>query len=799
MKKEKLLILFLFFYTITLSQKKDKQTESFYSDKFWPASWITTPDNDLKAFGVYHFRKKINLEKKPEHFIIHVSADNRYKLFINETEVVHGPARGDLENWFYETVDLAPFLHKGENIIAAVVWNYGQYKGAAQISLRTAFILQGHTESEAIANTNASWKIFKDESYSPLPYDRNRAGLYLDVGPGEQVDATKYPWNWAALIFNDSLWQPSLVLSRGSPKGIHLGGEPFLVPRTIPLMNIEPQRIIKVALTKGVNEDDGFIKGTAPLIIPSHTNAIILLDQTYLIAAYSEIKISGGRNSSVTILYSEAMYDSSSIRKGAKGNRNEIKGKEILGYYDRILPDGQPNRVFRSLWFRTYRYVQLEITTKEEPLTIQDFFGIATGYPFEEKASFTSSDNSLKPIWDVSMRTAKLCAHETYFDCPYYEQQQYSGDTRIQALVSLYTFGDDLLVRNAIEQFNNSLSSDGLTKSCYPCSGVQYIPPFSLFWINMVHDYWMLRPDSAFVGTFIRNIDDVLNWHEQYVDSSGMLYKMPWWKFVDWATEWPWDNKLGIGGQPAGWDGYSSILTLQYAHTLMIAAELFEKYNKKNLASHYRQLAEKIKNATFKKCWDAEKGMFADSPNKKEFSQHANIWAILTDAISKDKQVALMEKILDEPNIIQGTFFYRFYLTRALMKVGMGDRYLSLLPPWNNMLNMGLTTFAENPEPTRSDCHAWSASPAYEFLATVCGIQSSEPGFKKVRIEPQLGTLQWAEGKIPHPQGDIEVKIKRLPQNKLAAEIILPGTLTGEFISKDQKVRLKSGYQKLVL
>jgi len=112
---------------------------------------------------------------------------------------------------------------------------------------------------------------------------------------------------------------------------------------------------------------------------------------------------------------------------------------------------------------------------------------------------------------------------------------------------------------------------------------------------------------------------------------------------------------------------------------------------------------------------------------------------------------------------------------------------------------LSVTTFAENPEPTRSDCHAWSASPAYEFLATVCGIQSAETGFKKVRIEPQLGTLQWAEGKIPHPQGDIEVKIKRLPQNKLAAEIILPGTLTGEFIFKGQKVKLKSGYQKLVL
>jgi len=768
-------------------------------NKFWSAKWVSPSGDNPNSYGVYHFRKKITLDKKPGQFIIHVSADNRYKLFINETEVAHGPARGDLENWFYETVDIAPLLHTGENIIAAVVWNYAQYKGAAQFSLRTAFILQGNTETEAIANTNASWKIFKNEAYSPLPYDRNRAGLYLDVGPGEQIEGTKYPWNWTALNFNDSLWKAPVTLSPGSPKGIHLGGQPFLVPRKIPFMKMEKKRLAKIALAKGIQGNDGFIKGTSSLVIPSHTNAIILLDQTYLTNAYPEIKISGGRNASLTILYSEAMYDSSSNRKGDKGNRNEIKGKEILGYYDRILPDGQPDRVFRSLWFRTYRYVQLEISTKEEPLTIHDFYGIATAYPFEEKGAFASGDHLLSQIWDVSMRTAKLCAHETYFDCPYYEQQQYSGDTRIQALISLYTFGDDLLVRNAIEQFNNSISSDGLTKSCYPCSGVQYIPPFSLFWINMVHDYWMLRPDSAFVRTTIRNIDDVLNWHEQYVDSSGMLYKMPWWKFVDWATEWPWDNKLGIAGQPEGWDGNSSILTLQYAHTLMIAAELFENYNQKESADRYRKLAEKLKKATYEKCWDNEKEMFADSPDKKQFSQHANIWAILSDALPKEKQAALMKKIIDEPMVIQGTFFYRFYLNRAMVKVGMANRYVEMLQPWTNMLDIGLTTFAENPEPTRSDCHAWSASPAYEFLATVCGITPSSPGFNHVKIEPHLGRLQWADGKVYHPQGDIIVKLRRGKKNTISADITLPGNLTGQFIWAGKQIPLKPGFQKINL
>ena len=109
----------------------------------------------------------------------------------------------------------------------------------------------------------------------------------------------------------------------------------------------------------------------------------------------------------------------------------------------------------------------------------------------------------LSKIWDVGWRTARLCAHETYMDTPYWEQLQYVGDTRIQALLSLYVGGDDRLVKNAIELFDESRLPDGLTQSRYPTMLPQIIPPFSLFWIGMMHDLYQWGGDAASLRQYL--------------------------------------------------------------------------------------------------------------------------------------------------------------------------------------------------------------------------------------------------------------------------------------------------------
>lgn len=756
----------------------------------WKAQWITCPGVSLTDYGVYHFRKTFSLQVKPDEFIVHVSGDNRYRLFVNGVEVCKGPARGDLAHWNFETLDIAGYLKTGKNVLAAVVWNFGEYKPLAQMTNKTAFIVQGNGTAEEVINTGSSWKVFKDEAYTPPATAPSRTV----VGPGDEVDGSRYPYGWETVDFNDNEWKSPKVFGKGVPNGKFTGWDWNLVPRSIPFMEYKFQRINEVERAENIMVDKDFLKGKMPLSIPANRKVKILLDQTFLTTAYPELVVSGGKSSSIEINYAEALAD----KNGVKGNRNLSEGKTMLSFYSDIFrPDGKENRHFQPLWFRTYRYMELTVETGDEPLIIKDLYGYFTAYPFEEKAYFKSNDPVLQSIWDVGWRTARLCAGETYYDCPYYEQLQYVGDNHIEAMISLYVSGDDRLMRNAIEQFYNSQLPIGLTQSRYPSSQPQVIPPFSLLWIGMIHDFWMNRDDPEFVKKHLNGIKNVLYWYHQQIDKNGMLGPMDWWNFVDWSFGL-WNGEKPIGGTPKGAiDGNSSIITLLYAYTLQNSAILFDAFGDTHQALQCRELSESLIKNTYKLCWSDERGLLADTPERSSFSQHANILAVLTGMFEKRDERSVMQKILHEGNMVQTAFNFKYFLVRAMVKAGMADDYLSLLGPWREMINLGLTTFAETPEPTRSECHAWSAHPNYDLLSTVCGIMPASPGFKTVNIEPHLGDLKFIECSMPHPRGDIVVKLKRDGEKGITGEIILPKGLSGKFLWEGKQKFLKEGKQTI--
>ncbi|MFN5439403.1 MAG: alpha-L-rhamnosidase C-terminal domain-containing protein [Bacteroidota bacterium] len=775
----------------------------------WRASWITCPNVPQRDYGVYHFRKNFSIDTLQEKFIVHVSADNRYRLFVNGTAVCSGPARGDLYNWYFESIDIAPYLRKGSNTIAALVWNMGVHAPVAQISNQTAFVLQGDGEKEKIINTDKTWKVLRDSSYLPCSLDNGaRVKSYMVVGPGDQVDASKYPWGWETHAYNDDAWEKAISI--GNPVNVGYGSDNLwsLQPRNIPLMFERLQRISTVRRSDGMEVGSDFLAGNQPLIIPANRKVTILLDQSYNTVAYPQLIVSKGKHASIKLSYTEALLvDTNSVKyKGVnvngpqrrkdfqKGNRNDVDSKLVIGNYDVFIADGGENRMFRPLWFRTYRYMQVDITTKDEPLAINDLYGMATGYPFEVMASFKSNDSSLQQIWDIGWRTAQLCAGETYFDCPYYEQLQYEGDTRIQSLISLYVTGDDRLMRKAILDFYHSRVPEGLTQGRYPSSRLQVIPPFSLYWISMLHDYWMHRNDFKFVEQFLMPVAGVLDWYEKKIDQQkNMLGPMKWWNFVDWNQKFP-------GGTPDGAnDGNSSVITFQYIYTLKQAAELFSFFGKTNEANHYRLLAEQLGKSTFASCFDSKKSVIANTPLKNTFSQHANIMAILSGSVPSALQQKIMMNTLTDTSLSQATFYYRFYLNRALNYTGNANQYYKELQPWRDMIDLGLTTFAEEPDPTRSDCHAWSSSPNYDFFATICGITPSKPGFAAVRIAPALGELTHVVGTIPHPAGMIKVEIQKKDSSEVLADITLPENVPGTFFWKGKTVPLRSGHQQIKL
>jgi hypothetical protein len=227
----------------------------------------------------------------------------------------------------------------------------------------------------------------------------------------------------------------------------------------------------------------------------------------------------------------------------------------------------------------------------------------------------------------------------------------------------------------------------------------------------------------------------------------------------------------------------------------MRAAELCRAFGREHLAERYDAMAASLKAAVVERCWDAERKLFSDTPEKTTFSQHANAFAVLTDAIEGAAAKELIGRVAADESIVQASTYFRFYLLRAMKHAGLGDAYLEQLGPWGAMLDVGLTTFAEKLDPTRSDCHAWSASPVYEMLATVAGVEPASPGFATVRIAPHLGKLQHARALVPHPAGEVQVTLKREGANGVAGEVSLPEGVSGIFEWAGKQVNLKPGRQ----
>jgi hypothetical protein len=307
----------------------------------------------------------------------------------------------------------------------------------------------------------------------------------------------------------------------------------------------------------------------------------------------------------------------------------------------------------------------------------------------------------------------------------------------------------------------------------------------------MLHDLWWYRGENEFVADYLPIARGALGWFERGVAPSGLLGRLEWWDFVDWTQDFE------DGVPPQERDGQSSMLSLQFAAALRDAAELESSFGLQERAQHDRALAVRITDAVRETCWDPARGLIADTPARRHFTQHANILAVLTDAIPPPEQQRVMKTVLADQTLTQCSYYFRFYLFRAMKKAGLADEYLSQLGPWRKMLDLGLTTWAETPEPTRSDCHAWSAHPNFDLLATVAGIESAAPGFTKVAIEPHLGTLERLQATFPHPRGEITVRYQRRGKS-LVADVSLPAQLSGEFSWQGKKVSLHGGSQHLV-
>ena len=655
----------------------------------WAASWIASPSAPAKAPGVFYFRKEITLSSAPEHFWVHVSADNRFVLHVNGQYAGEGPARGDLFHWRFETLDLAPLLHAGTNVLAAVVWNFGEAAPVAQMSNRTGFLMQGDTAAEAAVNTNTAWRVREESGHSAVGH--HGANGYYAAGPAEKIDGRVLDWNWDQPGDSENWMTPIQVGHAAAREAQDADNNWELVQDSLPPMEHRLVDAGKPVRAEGLTElprVSRLNRSRSPPTLMSFCCSITESSRLHI----RNWTVSGGRDATIAVTYSEALYDA----QGHKGNRNEIAGRHIQGITDEFIAGGGDERRFQPLWWRTWRYLRLDVTTKGQPLRLDSLRAWFSAYPFDAKAAIAGDIPQLDQLWDTGWRTARLCAHETYMDAPYWEQLQYVGDTRIQALVSYVMTGDSRLARQAIVNIDDSRIPEGITQSRYPSGLPQFIPPFSLLWVGMLHDYWMYVDDASLVKETLPHTRTVLDWFGAQQRSDGLLGKLKWWEFGDWTADYP----DGVPPQEA--DGGSAFLTLQFIEALHNAQEMESVYGSHERAEEYEARIRRATAALNAQNWDARYGLYADTPAKKTYSQEANILAVWLDVAPRAEQTAILRRLLASdphsatevdgkpvPPMSTPTYYFRFYLSRALEHAGMGDQYVGQLGPWYEMLRSG--------------------------------------------------------------------------------------------------------------
>jgi alpha-L-rhamnosidase len=782
---------------LLFAKQAHAQTDTLRATTAWDAQWIGY-NGGFPDFGdyyaVYCFHKTVNVGSVPSTFYIHVSADNHYKLYINGTLVSVGPARADLFHWNYETINIAHYLKAGNNSIAAQVWEEGDFRPIWQISSREGFIIQGNTSTEEVMNTDNTWKCLEDKSIS-VAY-----GYFLAVN-GENVNMALAPTaGWTAAGFNDSAWPAATNLSPGQLKGAYVSSNYMLVPSLMPQRELTRQPITDIRSIAGISVPSPSPQ-SLPITIPANKTVVVLLDQTFETNAFPTIGFSGGTGAGISMGYAEALYNPGS-NYTQKSNRDSVNGQQFRGLTDSITSSGAAGQTFTPFNFRTYRYLKLLIHTKSAPVTIDSLYGTFTGYPFKQNAVLNTDDPQIALIRAIGWRTARLCAYETYTDCPYYEQMQYIADTRVQAMISYYESGDDLLARNALNLMDISRQPEGITLSSYPNKGNQVITPFSLLYIGMLYDYYMYRNDPTFLKSKLIGERLILNFFSNYQGADGSVVNPPYWNYVDGPITSANSGSWFLGVPPFGSDGCSSVIDMQLLSAYQWAAALETGIGLPEYAALYNQKAAQLKQTIQSKYWDGGKNLYADTKDKNSFSQHANALALLTNMVSDSASMLALSNtiVADSASLTQCNIYFKYYLNQALVKGGLGDNYLNWLSVWRNDIAYGLTTWTEIADPVndRSDCHGWSASPNIEFFRTVLGIDSYAPGFTKIKIQPHLGTLTNASGSVPSPNGTISVGYVS-KNNQWKIGISLPQNTSGIFIWKGVTYQLNAGENTFVI
>lgn len=753
------------------------------SNWIWTGDW--TADRDEKPTAVL-FRRRVVLEAEAAAARIRISADSRYKLYVNGSLAAAGPSKGDSQVWYYDEPDIGRWLVPGENVIAVIVLRFPMKPGKGNQSIivthTPGLYFSGEIEEKNGRRNDISadenWKCRIDGDTCFVAEKEGFAPLHIF----EEVTASKELWQWKMPEYEERGWKSAVPYPKAVIRESISPGN--LIPRTIPPMRREKKRFAHIAAWRKMEEEKrdswtALIKGAGAVEIPAGTQVIAELDAGEETTGYLHLLMERGAGTAVKLLSAEGYIRPELPRRGDmpfKGDRADSSGV-LEGYADYYHTGGFGNEKtaeeYETFWFRTFRFLRVEVTAGREPLIIRDIFFEETGYPLEVKTSVETSDPTLAPVWDISVRTMKRCMQETYTDCPFYEQLQYVMDSRAQILFTYAVSLDDRLARKCMDDFRRSQRYDGLLPSAWPNTRPNVVPGFSIFYILMIHDHMMYFGDKELVKYHMPAVESVLDFFERnrtsrgYVGKIGGFYRQEkFWSFIDWVPQW----SVGVPG--AAGSGALTMESLLYVLGLQKAAELAAYIGRPELSGEYLGTAGEVTESIRRSCMNQE-GWITDGPGVEELSQHCQVFAILTGVLEAEQGRKILRETLERRDkYAQCTVSMAWYLFRAMELTGLYAYTDRCWEVWRQMVDNHMTTVAESDEYPRSDCHAWGALALYELPCAVLGVRPTAPGFAEFEVRPIQGYLTWAKGKIITPRGLLSVKWK-MNEGKMEIETSL--------------------------
>lgn len=439
-------------------------------------------------------------------------------------------------------------------------------------------------------------------------------------------------------------------------------------------------------------------------------------------------------------------------------SREEAMSESYCETFDEVeIDSARTGDVYVVQASRAFRFVQIVCETG---ITVTGADMLYEYLPVEKRGRFLSSDERLNKIWNTSEYTLHLTTREFFLDGIKRDRWVWSGDAYQSFLMNYYTFFECDVTRRTFLALRGKDPFD---------NHINHILDYSFYWVIGLHDYYLYTGDLAFVRELYPKLRTLMEFCEGRVNGQGFMegYRGDW-VFIDWADM---DNK----GEVA----FEQILFCKSLETAALFADLF---GEESQAVLWRERAGRLRQAIIDVFWDEEQGGLVHSRREGKLNRHmtkyANLFALMFNYLDEQKTESVCERVLKNEKVQPIiTPYMRFYELATMCEMGEHAKVLDEISQyWGGMIDLGATSFWEKYDPAESGndhyamygrafgkslCHSWGASPLYLIGKYFLGVRPLTPGYETYAIQPNLGGLDWMEGAVPFPGGQVELSVTR--------------------------------------